>query len=155
MGAPNISLMARTRRLVHLFNPIARWALGTGLPAGPDGLLTVRGRKTGLPRTVPVAVVDVDGRRWVIGAYGEVDWVRNLRAAGEGVIKLGKRSDHVSAVELNSDQSVAFFRDVLNPYINRQPRFLRSFVNMLLHDVNDPVKAAGRYPVFELHAKAG
>jgi hypothetical protein len=102
-----------------------------------------------------VAVVDVDGRRWVIGAYGEVDWVRNLRAAGEGVIKLGKRSDHVSAVELNSDQSVAFFRDVLNPYINRQPRFLRSFVNMLLHDVNDPVKAAGRYPVFELHAKAG
>lgn len=149
------SPVARAPRLVHLFNPVARWLLRTGLPAGPDGLLTVRGRRTGLLRTVPVAVVEFEGRRWVIGAYGEVDWVRNLRAAREGVIKLGRRSDRVGAIELNPEQAIAFFRDVLNPYINRQPRFLRSFVTMLLHDVDDPVKAARRYPVFELRAQAG
>ena len=68
---------------VPLFNPIARRLLRVGLPLGPNALLTVTGRKTGQPRSTPVAVVDLGGRRWVIGTFGEVNWVRNLRAAGQ------------------------------------------------------------------------
>ncbi len=45
------------------------------------GLPTVPGRKSGVPRTTPVALGERDGRRWLVSPYGEVDWVRNLRAA--------------------------------------------------------------------------
>jgi len=65
--------------LVGFFNPIARRVLKVGSLLGPNALITVRGRKSGLPRTTPVALVEIDGRRWVIGTFGETNWVRNLR----------------------------------------------------------------------------
>ena len=48
---------------VPIFNPIARRLLGAGVPLGPNALLTVRGRRTGAPRTTPVALVELKGRR--------------------------------------------------------------------------------------------
>jgi deazaflavin-dependent oxidoreductase (nitroreductase family) len=148
--------MARAPALVRLLNPLARRLLGTGLPMGPDTLLTVRGRTSGLPRTVPVAVLEDGGRRWLIGAYGDVNWVRNLRAAREGTIRVGGRPQRVGAVELGTEEAAAFFRDVLTPYVHRQPLLLRSFVTRLLRGIlADPEAAASRYPVFELHVQPG
>ena len=69
--------------VVGLFNPIARRVLKLGALLGPNALITVRGRKSGLPRTTPVALVELQGKRWVIGTFGETNWVRNLRASGE------------------------------------------------------------------------
>jgi deazaflavin-dependent oxidoreductase (nitroreductase family) len=120
---------------------------------GPNGLLTVRGRTSGQPRSTPVGVLEVDGRRWLIGAYGDVNWVRNLRAAGEGVIEIGKRSESIKAIELSSQEATAFYRDVLAPFVARQPLPLRLFVRRLLRQpLTDPVGAATKYPVFELRA---
>jgi deazaflavin-dependent oxidoreductase (nitroreductase family) len=56
---------------------------------GPMMLLTVRGRKTGKPRTVPVDLHEHNGRRFLIATHGEGNWVSNLRAAGEGILSLG------------------------------------------------------------------
>ena len=58
---------------VPLFNPVTRRLLGVGVPLGPNALLTVRGRTSGLPRTTPVALLVIDGRRWVIGTFGDVN----------------------------------------------------------------------------------
>ncbi|HEY8801767.1 MAG TPA: nitroreductase family deazaflavin-dependent oxidoreductase [Candidatus Dormibacteraeota bacterium] len=125
--------------------------LGGGVPMGPNGLLTVRGRTSGQPRTTPVGVLDVGGRRWLIGAYGDVQWTRNLRAAGEGTIAVGKKSERIRSVELAPEEATVFFRDVLAPFIARQPLVLRLFVRRLLRQpLTDPVGAAGKYPVFEL-----
>src|SRR6266496_3681090 len=41
----------RVPKWVPVFNPIARVLLALGIPLGPDVLLTVRGRKSGLPRS--------------------------------------------------------------------------------------------------------
>src|ERR1700737_4322342 len=84
---------------VPLFNPIARRLLRRGLPMGPNALLTVRGRTSGLDRTTPVAVVAIGGRRWLIGTFGEVNWVRNLRAAGGATLTINRRTAAVQAVE--------------------------------------------------------
>ena len=46
-------------------------------------LMTVRGRKTGRPHTLPVTPAEHDGRRWLVAPYGPVSWVHNARAAGE------------------------------------------------------------------------
>jgi deazaflavin-dependent oxidoreductase (nitroreductase family) len=118
---------------------------------GPNGLITVRGRTSGEPRTTPVAFVDIDGRTWVQSPFGDVNWVRNLRAAGEATITVGKRTEEVRAVELSKAEKVGFYRDVLGPYVRRMRggRFLARFLGMS-EILNDPIAAADAHPVFEL-----
>jgi deazaflavin-dependent oxidoreductase (nitroreductase family) len=43
--------------------------------------LTIRGRISGEPQTVPVVVLEHKGGRYLVSFRGESDWVRNLRAA--------------------------------------------------------------------------
>jgi hypothetical protein len=70
---------ARAPWWVTVFGPIAKFLLAARVPLGFNGLITVRGRTSGLPRTTPLAIIDVSGRRWVWAPWGEVHWVRNLR----------------------------------------------------------------------------
>ena len=79
--------MTTAPAFVRASNPLSRRLLRLGTPMGPNVLLTVRGRSSGKPRSAAVAVVELDGRRWIMGAYGDVQWVRNLRAAGEAEIR--------------------------------------------------------------------
>jgi deazaflavin-dependent oxidoreductase (nitroreductase family) len=141
---------------VPFFNPVARRLLRVGLPMGPNAILTVRGRTTGQPRSTPVAVVAIDGRRWIIGTFGEVNWVRNLRAAGQATITSNRRSLPVTSVELSPDEAVAFYRDILGPYVRRIPlglgRFLLGTLLGAGELLSDPEDAAPRHPVFELKA---
>src|SRR5882762_5606869 len=111
----------RVPRLVPLFNPVTKVLLAAGVPLGPNGLITIRGRKSGMPRTTPVAIIEVSGRRWVWAPWGEVNWVRNLRAAGHATITVRRRSEEIGATELDEPQRVAFFRDYLGPLARRTP----------------------------------
>jgi deazaflavin-dependent oxidoreductase (nitroreductase family) len=129
--------------------------IGAGVPLGPNVLLTIRGRTSGQPRTVPVAVVQVEGRRWVIGTYGDVQWTRNLRAAGEADIRIGDRIEHVTARELSRDEAAALLRDELPRYVATLPAMWRFFTKILVRTVasdlqRDPEAAARRRPIFEL-----
>jgi deazaflavin-dependent oxidoreductase (nitroreductase family) len=138
---------------VGFFNPVARRVLRLGPLLGPNALITIRGRKSGIARTTPVALVEIDGRRWVIGTFGEVNWVRNLRAAGRATITVGKRRQEVSASELDVQARIEFFRDVLGPYVRRLP--IGALVLRILgatEILEDPASAASHRPVFELRA---
>src|SRR2546421_12063791 len=97
---------------VPLFNPIARRMLRGGVPLGPNALLTVRGRSSGVDRPTPVAVVAIDGRRWVIATFGDVNWARNLRAAGVATVTVNRRTEAVQATELTPAEASTFFRDI-------------------------------------------
>jgi deazaflavin-dependent oxidoreductase (nitroreductase family) len=126
-----------------------------GLPMGPNVPMTIRGRTSGEPRTVPVAVSQIGGRRYVIGAYGDVNWTRNLRAAGEATIRTGGRDVRVTATELDPESARAFFAETVPDYIARFPRLGRGFLRLLFRLVapdllSDPEKAASTRPVFEL-----
>ena len=140
--------------LVPLLNPIAHRLLRIGIPMGPNALLTVRGRKPAQPHTTPVALVEVDGRRWVQSPFGEVNWVRNLRAAREATITINRRPESVDAVELSTAETARFFKEVLGPYVGRIPmgRWLLSLLGG--GDIlADPDAAAARHPVFELKSR--
>jgi deazaflavin-dependent oxidoreductase (nitroreductase family) len=140
----------RVQRLVPLFNPAAKVLLAAGTPMGFNGLITIRGRKSGLPRTTPVAIIEVSGRRWVWAPWGDVHWVRNLRAAGRATITLRRRNEDVRATELDPAERIEFFRDVLGPLARRIPFgvwFIRTFDGV---DLNHPVEAAEGRRVFEL-----
>jgi len=149
-----IASPARAPRCVGFFNPLAQRLLGAGIPLGPNALITIRGRKSGIDRTNPVALVEIEGRRWVIGTFGETNWVRNLRIAGEALVTAGKRREEVKAHELSPSEATAFFRDVLGPYVKRIPlgRVMLGSVLGAKDILEDPAVAAERRPVFELHA---
>jgi deazaflavin-dependent oxidoreductase (nitroreductase family) len=137
---------------VSFFTPLASRVLRVGALLGPNALLTVKGRKSGVPRTTPVALVEVDGRRWVIGTFGEVNWVRNLRAAGRATLSAGRRREEVVAEELDHDARTAFFRDVVGPYVQRIRVGSVLLAILGARDIlKDPRGAAEHRPVFELH----
>ena len=138
---------------VSLFNPVVRLLLRVGVPLGPNGTITVRGRKTGEPRSTPVAFDDIGGRRWIQSPFGEVNWVRNLRAAREATVTVNRRNERVQAEELSTSEKATFFKEVLGPYV-RALRFGGLIAGALgLGDVlSDPDGAARRHPVFELTA---
>ena len=147
--------MTAAPAIVRTWNPLVRRLLRIGVPMGPNVLLTVRGRVSGEPRTAPVAVAAIGGHRYVIGAYGEVNWVRNLRAAGEADIDIHGRHERVRAIELDREAAVVFFRDTVPSYTARFPRLGRAFLTALFRSVapevvEDPERAAETRPVFEL-----
>ena len=136
---------------VRLVSAILKFLLVAGIPLGFNRLVTVRGRKSGLPRTTPLAVIAVGSRRWVWAPWGEVQWVRNLRAAGCATIAVRGRTEEVSATELDPTERVGYFRDVLGPLARSIPfgvQFIRIVDGV---DLNDPVEAAEGRRVFELH----
>jgi deazaflavin-dependent oxidoreductase (nitroreductase family) len=92
--------------MAHVVNPILKFV---GAPT-----LTVRGRRSGLPITTPLAPFDYEGARYLVGGGGETQWVRNLRAAGKGQLRMGGTHQDFRAVELQgteSDRIVAAYRD--------------------------------------------
>lgn len=142
---------ARVPRSVSIVSPILKFLLAAGVPLGYNRLVTIRGRKSGLPRTTPIAVLEASGRRWVWAPWGDVHWVRNLRASGRATITKRGRDEEVSATELDSAQRLEFFRDVLGPFARSIP-FGVSFVRIVDGvDLNDPVEASEGRRVFELH----
>ncbi|HEY7349200.1 MAG TPA: nitroreductase family deazaflavin-dependent oxidoreductase [Ktedonobacterales bacterium] len=136
---------------VPIFNPIARLLLAAGIPMGPNVLVTVRGRKSGLPRTTPLTVIEFSDKRWLMAPYGEVNWVRNLRAAGRATITVRRRKEEVTAVELGPTETTAFFRDVLRPRVQRTRVGAWIVRHIDQVDLDHPEEAARGRPVFELH----
>lgn len=93
-----------------------------------------------------------------MGAYGDVQWVRNLRAAGRGIIQVDDQPVPVQAAELSQADAEDFFRNTLLPYVAALPRAGRALAAVLFRLVGsqdilgDPVAASQKFPVFELNA---
>jgi deazaflavin-dependent oxidoreductase (nitroreductase family) len=137
-------------RWVTMPKAIVTRLLKVGAPLGPNGLITIHGRKSGLPRTTPVAFIEVDGRRWIWAPWGRSQWVQNLRAAGRATITVKRHEEQVRAVELDPAQRVEWFRETLGP-VARSIRGGMWFVRTIDQtDLDDPVAAAQDRAVFEL-----
>ncbi|HEU5439631.1 MAG TPA: hypothetical protein VFU88_10100 [Ktedonobacterales bacterium] len=121
-------------------------ALGVGSKLGL-ATLEVSGRTSGRTISLPVAIAVVAGERYLVSMLGEnVQWVKNVRAAGgRAVIHSGGR-EHVHLEEVAVDQRAP----VLKAYLHRAPG-ARSHIPV---DMDAPLadfeKIAGAYPVFRL-----
>jgi deazaflavin-dependent oxidoreductase (nitroreductase family) len=150
--------MAKIRRVLFFgANRILKRLLRAGVPMGPMILLTVRGRTTGQPRTTLVDLFERGGRRWLVATHGgsNSNWVRNLRAAGEGILIRGRRQQAIAAVELTPEAAGPVLKEVLGPRLTSPVRgfALRHSVDVAPDaSLDEFISTAREHPVFELRS---
>jgi len=122
--------------------------MGVGLRGARE--LRVVGRTSGQVRTTVVNLLDVDGQRYVVAPRGTTDWVRNLRAAGRGELRLGRRVERFRAVEVAD----AAKDPILQAYLERWAFEVGKFFEGLGKDSSAAELAAyaSSFPVFAVTA---
>jgi deazaflavin-dependent oxidoreductase (nitroreductase family) len=97
--------------------------------------LAVRGRESGEWRTVPVNVLEMDGKRYLVAPRGETQWVRNLRAAGGGELRTRKGTEAFRAVEVADADK----QPLIDAYLARWGKQVRSQFRELPDPADHPV----------------
>jgi deazaflavin-dependent oxidoreductase (nitroreductase family) len=146
--------MAKTYRVgpvVRVSNAIVVALLRRGVKMGSNTLLTVPGRKSGQPRTTPVTILEWNSERWLQSPFGEVNWVRNLRAAGRATLTRGQHVEPISVVELSPAEAAPVLKGTLASY----PSLIKGYFDVT---PDSPLKAfereAPRHPMFRVVAAA-
>jgi deazaflavin-dependent oxidoreductase (nitroreductase family) len=104
---------APTRFDRKVMNPVIAGLTRLGVSFWGSRILEVRGRKSGEPRRVPVNPLSFEGSRYLVSPRGHTQWVRNLRAAGEGHLLLGPRRERFTAAELADAEKEPVMRGYL------------------------------------------
>lgn len=100
----------------HVFNPIVAGITRAGLSVYGSRVLAVRGRKSGEWRATPVNLLILGGNRYLVAPRGHTQWVRNLRVAGEGELRLGRRVERFTATEIPDDDKPPILRAYLKKW---------------------------------------
>jgi deazaflavin-dependent oxidoreductase (nitroreductase family) len=132
----------------HVFNPIVAFLTRRGVSLLGSRVLEVRGRTSGEPRRTPVNLLTLEGERYLVAPRGETQWVRNLRASGEGRLLLGRRSEPFASVEIDDEQKVP----ILRAYLKRWKAEVGVFFDGVSPDSPEQElrAAAPKHPVFRL-----
>jgi deazaflavin-dependent oxidoreductase (nitroreductase family) len=132
----------------NVFNRLVAFLTRQGISVLGSRVLAVRGRKSGEWRTTPVNLLDYDGRSYLVAPRGEAQWVRNLRVAGTGELRVGKRAESFRGRELTDDEKVP----VLRAYLMRWKAEVGIFFEGIGPDASDDqIRAiAPRHPAFEV-----
>jgi deazaflavin-dependent oxidoreductase (nitroreductase family) len=131
------------RRLVNVVVRIGVW---TGLAPRRFHLLTVRGRRSGKPRSTPIIVLTLGEERWLVAPYGEREWVKNARAAGRVTLRRAHRTETITVEEVGALQAAS----VLKHYLSETPITRPFFTVTPDAPLADFVREAPRHPVFRL-----
>jgi deazaflavin-dependent oxidoreductase (nitroreductase family) len=138
----------------HVFNPLLNALMRSGISVLGSRVLEVRGRSSGRPRRTPVNLLTLDGARYLVAPRGETQWVRNLRAAGEGNLLLGRRRERFTAEEIVQDAAKV---PILRAYLKRWKAEVGVFFDGVGPDSPEPQlrDAAAKHPVFRIAAPTG
>jgi deazaflavin-dependent oxidoreductase (nitroreductase family) len=97
----------------HVFNPIVAFFTRLGISVYGSRVLAVRGRATGEWRTTPVNPLTYERERYLVAPRGVTQWVRNIRASGEGELRLGRRRERIRVVEVPDEEKPPILRSYL------------------------------------------
>jgi deazaflavin-dependent oxidoreductase (nitroreductase family) len=135
-------------RGTEVFNNVAKWLTARGISLMGSRVLAIRGRKSGQIRTTVVNLFEQDGERYLLSPRGHTQWVRNLRAAGEGELRLGRRAERFVPVEVADADKTPLIR----LYLKKWAWETGAFFDGLKADSPDAdiAAAAPGFPVFRL-----
>jgi deazaflavin-dependent oxidoreductase (nitroreductase family) len=133
----------------HVFNRVVAALTRAGISVLGSRVLEVRGRKTGELRRTPVNLLAYEGSRYLVAPRGHTQWVRNLRASGEGRLWLGRRAESFTATELPDDAKPPLLR----AYLKRWKAEVGVFFGGVGPDSSDEElrRIAPDHPVFRLN----
>ena len=132
----------------HVFNPLVAVLTRLGISVYGSRVLAVRGRTSGEWRTVPVNLLVHNGVRYLVAPRGVTQWVRNIRASGEGELRVGRRSERIRVEEVADDAKPA----VLRAYLRRWKMEIGAFFQGVGPDAPEQElrRIAPDYPVFRI-----
>jgi deazaflavin-dependent oxidoreductase (nitroreductase family) len=132
----------------HVFNPLVAGLTRSGISLFGSRVLEVRGRSSGMPRRTPVNLLTFEHQRYLVAPRGDTQWVRNLRAAGEGRLLVGRRTEDFKSVELSDEQKPP----VLRAYLKRWKFEVGVFFDGVGPDSTEQelLEAAPKHPVFRI-----
>jgi deazaflavin-dependent oxidoreductase (nitroreductase family) len=132
----------------NVFNRAVAFLTRHGVSVAGSRVLAVRGRTSGEWRTTPVNLLQLDGKRYLVAPRGVTQWVRNIRVAGAGQLRVGKRVEEFRARELDEDEKLP----VLRAYLRRWKWEVGVFFEGVGPDATDDElrSIAPRHPVFEV-----
>jgi deazaflavin-dependent oxidoreductase (nitroreductase family) len=136
--------------VTRMSNKMVQQLTKLGVSVWGSRVLMVRGRKTGEVREVPVNLLPFEGKQFLVAPRGETQWVRNLRVAGEGQLRVGNRVQTFTYRELADDEKPA----VLRSYLKRWKFEVGVFFDGVDADAPEAKlrDIAPGYPVFEISA---
>jgi deazaflavin-dependent oxidoreductase (nitroreductase family) len=132
----------------QVFNRAVAGLTRLGVSVWGSRVLAVRGRKSGQWRTTPVNLLTFQGERYLVAPRGQTQWVRNLRAAGGGELRLGRRAEPFTAMEVaDADKP-----PILRAYLKRWKMEIGVFFQGAGPDAPEErlAEIAPGYPVFRI-----
>jgi deazaflavin-dependent oxidoreductase (nitroreductase family) len=136
----------------HVFNRVVAALTRAGISVAGSRVLEVRGRKSGAPRRTPVNLLALDGQPYLVAPRGTTQWVRNLRASGEGRLLVGRRGERFTATELGDEDKLPILRE----YLRRWKWEVGAFFGGVGPESSDDElrRIAPEHPVFRIETSA-
>jgi deazaflavin-dependent oxidoreductase (nitroreductase family) len=132
----------------HVFNSVVMLLTSLGLSVRGSRILVVRGRKSGQIRTTPVNPLEIGGTRYLVAPRGETEWVRNLRAARGGELRLGRHREPIGVEELPDEAKPPILREYLRRWKTETEKF---FDGVTAESPESELRRiAPRHPVFRV-----
>ena len=131
-----------------IFNPAVAGLTRAGISVYGSRVLEVRGRSSGVWRRTPVNLLPYQGSLYLVAPRGQTQWVRNIRASGDGRLLLGRRVQEFAAQEVTGEERVALLR----AYLKRWAWEVGAFFDGVSAKSSDQelARIAGDHPVFRV-----
>ncbi len=100
----------------NVFNRIVGVFTRSGLSVYGSRVLEVKGRTSGEWRQTPVNLMRYQDGEYLVAPRGQTQWVKNLRVSGQGRLRVGRRAEQFSAIELTDDEKPALLRAYLKKW---------------------------------------
>jgi deazaflavin-dependent oxidoreductase (nitroreductase family) len=132
----------------HVFNRLVALLTRLGLSVYGSRVLEVKGRRSGEWRQTPVNLLRHEETEYLVAPRGHTQWVKNLRASGEGRLRIGRRIEDFHASELTDADKPA----VLRAYLKKWKVEVGVFFAGVGPDSSDEelLRVAPDHPVFRL-----
>ncbi|HEV7666130.1 MAG TPA: nitroreductase family deazaflavin-dependent oxidoreductase [Chloroflexota bacterium] len=129
-------------------NAVQRALLALGISLNGTTLITVAGRKTGQPHSTPITMIEYEGQRYVQSPFGNVNWVRNLRAAGKATLSWGRRHEVITVTELTPEQAAPVIKSI----VGSAPKMIREYFDVTAESsLEDFIRDAPKHAVFAIN----
>ncbi|MFE2935479.1 nitroreductase family deazaflavin-dependent oxidoreductase [Streptomyces sp. NPDC059278] len=124
-----------------------------GLSMFGSAEMSVRGRSSGQMQRVPVNPHTHEGTQYLVSARGHSQWVRNMRAAGGGELRVGRKVREFTAVEIADDEQKSL---IIRTYLKRWGWQVNDYFQGVTAESSDAelLAACPDHPVFRISVES-